>query len=204
MVVYLLFCLFIALIASVTSAEDAVTLIESQIKSCLGDHCGSFAADGSGLARIGILGPPQSGAEVIWSILQYARTTGGIGTPKSSFKKAKDSSTSSNAAIVEDQPNIVLGDITLVLSTHVPPYGYGKNHGWTKIVRVYRNILDHTVDLLKGMNTGMKTTEANPPSTPTVDSASAAAVAHAQARLLVRWHCRLSHVAAHTKMFSSE
>ena len=191
MVVYHLVWLFLALIAIATAAEDAVTLIESQIKSCLGDHCGSFTSDG-GSVRIGILGPPQSGAEVIWSILQYAQSIGGIVAPKSSRKNAKDSA---STVVVEHQPSIVVGDITLVLSTHVPPYGYGKNHGWTKIVRVYRNVLDHTVDMLRGMKTA---------SNADVDTASSAAVAHAQARLLVRWHCRLSHVAAHTKMFSSE
>lgn len=191
MVVRYLVWLVLALIAVSTAAEDVVTLIESQIKSCLGDHCGSFTRDG-GSVRIGILGPPQSGAEVIWSILQYTKSIGGIVAPKPSRNIAKDSA---STVVAEHQPSIVVGDTTLILSTHVPPYGYGKNHGWTKIVRVYRNVLDHTVDMLKVM----KTT-----SSVDVDAASSAAVAHAQARLLVRWHCRLSHVAAHTKMFSSE
>jgi hypothetical protein len=29
---------------------------------------------------------------------------------------------------------------TLLVSTHVPAYGYGKNHGWTRIVRIVDNL----------------------------------------------------------------
>jgi hypothetical protein len=36
----------------------------------------------------------------------------------------------------------------LVHDTHVPAYGYGKNHGWTRIVHFARNILDHAFFLV--------------------------------------------------------
>ncbi len=34
-------------------------------------------------------------------------------------------------------------------SSHVPPYGYGKNHGWTKIIRLVENIPYQAYRLLK-------------------------------------------------------
>ena len=36
----------------------------------------------------------------------------------------------------------------LVFDTHVPAYGYGKNHGWSRIIRFSRNILEHAFFLV--------------------------------------------------------
>jgi len=84
----------------------------------------------------------------------------------------------------------------LVLDTHVPAYGYGKNHGWTRIVRVVRNILPHAYSLLLGRHSPMNQGGGNNSRTITTSAMQT------QVRQLVRWHCRLSHVAAHTKMLS--
>jgi hypothetical protein len=37
------------------------------------------------------------------------------------------------------------------LDTHVPAYGYGKNHGWSRIIRITRHLLPHSLSLLKGI-----------------------------------------------------
>lgn len=43
-------------------------------------------------------------------------------------------------------------DHTITISTHVPPYGYGRNHGWTKIIRIIDNVLDDSYRLLLPFN----------------------------------------------------
>ena len=94
----------------------------------------------------------------------------------------------------------------LIPSSHVPPYGYGKNHGWDKIIRLT------TVPILLGVVDMMLFTLAfnrleveiigydnvngrkNDPLTRSVLSG--------MLRQYVRWHCRLSHVAAHTSVYT--
>lgn len=74
-----------------------------------------------------------------------------------------------------------------IVDSHVPAYGYGKNHGWSKIIRVVRSILPHAYSLL------LRKYAVEHISTDLFDR---------QVRQLMRWHCRLSHVAAHTAMLS--
>eukprot|EP01041_Mallomonas_annulata_P007460 gene7460-15265_t len=76
----------------------------------------------------------------------------------------------------------------IILDSHVPAYGYGKNHGWSRIVRISRGVIPHAYSLLKGIHHN----GSNIPSSAFV----------LQVRQLARWHCRLSHVAAHTKMLT--
>lgn len=73
--------------------------------------------------------------------------------------------------------------LELIKDTHVPAYGYGKNHGWSSIIRISRRIIHHSHALLS--KNGFK------PSSDSLDN---------QVRQFVTWHCRLSHVAAHTRM----
>jgi len=61
-------------------------------------------------------------------------------------------------------------DVDFVLGAHAPAYGYGKTHGFAKIVRL---------------------------SMPLALENSSALV-----RQAVRWHCRVSHVAAHTALLT--
>ena len=62
-------------------------------------------------------------------------------------------------------------DGEFVIGTHAPPYGYGKTHGLTRIVRLALPLL------LDGNKTGLL-------------------------RQTIRWHCRVSHVAAHTALLT--
>ena len=72
--------------------------------------------------------------------------------------------------------------IDLTHTTNVPPYGYGKNHGWSRIVRLSRDVFDHALELTNA------TTDPQ--------------LLGLQVKQIVRWHCRLSHVAAHTKLLT--
>lgn len=66
-----------------------------------------------------------------------------------------------------------------------------KNHGWNRIVRVSRRLIPHAYSLLKNLY-------------PTTGNGTTIPIRayETQIRQLTRWHCRLSHVAAHTKMLT--
>lgn len=79
--------------------------------------------------------------------------------------------------------------IQVIQTTHVPPYGYGKSHGLTKIVKLMpQPTLLQVVDALQAsaLNTKQRTQDIT--------------LQDLQVGLLqiMRFHCRLSHVAAHT------
>ena len=150
------FLLLLYLLRDGLAAEDPLQILEGNIKSCLGEHCSSFQRD-DGVVRIGLLSPPQSGADVIWSILEHVKNAGGF---KKSNKKQQrkgsgtasitsPGSTGSTTLSGDNEPQLILGDgIVMVLSSHVPSYGYGRNHGWSKIVRLYTDVVDHTMAIL--------------------------------------------------------
>lgn len=52
-------------------------------------------------------------------------------------------------------------DLDIVADTNVPAYGYGKNHGWSKIIRIVRDVVPHAYTLLdaKYPNDGPLVTE---------------------------------------------
>jgi hypothetical protein len=81
-------------------------------------------------------------------------------------------------------------DIQLV--SHVPPYGYGKTHGWTKIIRILpRSLMLGAADAIRGsLLLGQ-----------TQDSLTLRDL-KATLRQLLRYHCRISHLAAHTAVLT--
>lgn len=94
---------------------------ESTLRSCLGPNCFDEKVplpDGSLVDRVGLLAPLQSGGEDILSTLLSL-----IEAPKGHL-------------------------IDLILETHVPAYGYGKNHGWSRIIRLHRKIAPHALSLI--------------------------------------------------------
>lgn len=125
------------------------------------------------IIRIGLLALKNSGAEVLLSVIK-------------SVSNEKD-----------------IGKVELVYENHVPAYGYGKpsfsifvieflilffigkNHGWSSIIRLARKVMPHALSLAAESNVGLTKTSVD-----------------LQVRQLVRWHCRLSHVAAHTRMLT--
>ncbi|KAL7495423.1 hypothetical protein ACHAWT_003866 [Skeletonema menzelii] len=106
-------------------------------------------------------------------------------------------------------------DIEIITTAHVPVYGYGKSHGYSKLIRVvtlplplavndayYYSMNDLTDNYSNEGSNGSfviqnlgaildetKLKYTAKPSSQTVGSIT---------ELLLRWHCRLSHVAAHT------
>lgn len=82
--------------------------------------------------------------------------------------------------------------IELVSTSHVPPYGYGKTHGYTKIVRLIPEplLLEVTDALTASLLPG--------------ESHTVVTIRDIQAtlRMILRFHCRLSHLAAHTAILS--
>ena len=108
-----------------STLEMSETTFESTIRSCLGPNCFDEATQDNGVAtdRVGLLAPLHSGGELISAFLNNLKST-------QSKKKP----------------------IVLVYETHVPSYGYGKNHGWSRIIRLVRKIIPHSLSLVVGLD----------------------------------------------------
>mmetsp|Transcript_1612 Transcript_1612/g.3025 ORF Transcript_1612/g.3025 Transcript_1612/m.3025 type:complete len:350 (+) Transcript_1612:123-1172(+) len=139
------------------SYKTLTASFENTLRNCLGQHCFDQKPDGSSFETVGLLAPPESAGR---DIIDAIRMSGG---------------------------SVTSAAIHLEYDTHVPAYGYGKNHGWSRIIRLVRRPIPHALALLCPLYVGED-----------MDSA----VLDTQVRQLVRWHCRLSHVAAHTKMLT--
>ena len=146
------------------------SLFDSTVRSCLGIKCFDEKPISSPCDRIGLLGTKLSGVDEINLVLKDLLGAYYIDT-------ISDSTTTSDPKIIQ--------------SMHVPAYGYGKNHGWSRIIRIVRRPIDQAIDIVNSLI---------PKS---IDEQSNRYV-DAQVRQLVRWQCRLSHVAAHTKLLTSK
>ena len=116
------------------ATENVSGNFESTLRGCLGPNCFDedvLQPDGSRGARVGMLAPLNSGGEDILRVLLN----------------------------LMEKPNAASkSQIYLIHETHVPAYGYGKNHGWSRIIRLVRKIIPHTLSLsaalkLKDQNT---------------------------------------------------
>ena len=78
----------------------------------------------------------------------------------------------------------------LIHTSRAPPYGYGKNHGYDKFIRLVTLPIELAfVDAEYSFKDHLLST----PSTTSFTSVS---------RQFVRWHCRLSHASAHTPLYT--
>jgi hypothetical protein len=166
------------------NVEKAEKVFETTMRSCLGTFCFDDAVRATGgkdVVRVGILTPDIADGERILSLL----VAGGI----------------------------PVGDkIELIATTNVPPYGYGKNHGWSRIIRIARPLIPQSIGLLSSTSSEPNRLEtADILIDPQVCVHLASGPLHfimlynncwVQVRQLMRWHCRLSHVAAHTAMLT--
>lgn len=109
----------------------------------------------------------------------------------------------------DHDPKVMEDHVELIHTSHVPPYGYGKTHGFTKIIRLVQHpVLGEAFEALRKVSKMAKED---------VGHNEGIAIQHSFADLMdmasnrhnhlsnalrqvVRWHCRLSHVAAHTLM----
>ena len=154
-------------------------MFDDTLKSCMpgvddeGEKkkkCGTYIPDGS-KERIGILAPPGTVADALTWLLGQV-----VSTRKRKDKPAKE--------IME-----------IIPTTHMAPYGYGKTHGWTRIVRVVPQplIAGATDSLLSVVGTKTTTNE---------DIISKDSLTFddlkASLRQQIRYHCRLNHISAHT------
>lgn len=137
----------------------AVKAFEASIKSCLGAQCFDEKSTQHPISRIGFLSPDTHGVDKLLDLVLLAG------------KKAK---------LIDD------GKRSAEVSTNVPAYGYGKNHGWSRIVRIVSKVPEHALKVL----------ERNRQESPSQSLYAA------QLEQLMRWHCRLNHVAAHSSMLS--
>ena len=95
-----------------------------------------------------------------------------------------------NQAAKESNGSIL--PIKLIQTTHVPPYGYGKTHGYTKMIRLIPEpLLLEVADAMSGI--------LRPGESHTLFTLSDVKAA---LRMMLRFHCRLSHVSAHTALLS--
>jgi hypothetical protein len=83
-------------------------------------------------------------------------------------------------------------NIDIITTSHVPPYGYGKTHGWTKLVRLVPQPL--TLEVTDALQNVLEAGESH--KNITLQDLKAAM------RQILRFHCRISHVAAHTATLS--
>lgn len=155
---------------------------ERTIRSCLGSYCMDERfpdpnnLEGDKIQRIGILSPDN----------------------RFDWQKFADSVQLLDVKRNGAKPRVIA-------STHVPAYGYGRNHGWSKIVRIvddidiqaylllkHNKVNDHFMDLF-----GVQVSYV-------WNLILICFVNHilSQIRQLLRWHCRLNHVAAHTSMLT--
>ena len=135
------------------------------VKTCLptlNKMCQTYIANG--IPRVAILAPPGDFGD--W-IFKWA-------------SKVVDTKLGSTAKM----------DLQLV--SHVPPYGYGKTHGWTKLIRILpRTLMLGAADAIRGsLQLGQTQRDL------TLRDLKAAL------RQVVRYHCRISHLAAHTAVLT--
>ena len=84
-------------------------------------------------------------------------------------------------------------EMELIPTTHMAPYGYGKTHGLTRIIRVVPHpfVLGATDSLRGVLSSGQESQNRI-----TVDDLKASL------RQQIRYHCRLNHISAHTAMWT--
>ena len=108
--------------------------------------------------------------------------------------------------------------LELVHTSHVPPYGYGGNHGWTRMVRLISSPLLVQVheavryaitgegDVVDGIDDGDLLDSSSSQLRKLLlqggDSGSTDGIFSVALAQIIRWHCRLSHVAAHTPLLN--
>lgn len=139
-------------------------------KSCLHEKCLSLIREGH-LPRIGILAPPGMIGHYFFLLI-------------------KD--------VLEFADPTVHSRLELVETTRVPPYGYGRNHGMTKIVHILSSwmrvaVADAIYSTEKNNGDNFSDDDMVRPS----EEENVAVL-----KQLVRWHCRLGHVSAHTSLLT--
>jgi hypothetical protein len=150
-------------------------MFTNTLKSCLpsekGEACKIFVPEST--ERIGIISPPGETAtsllKLVESVVKHGKKMGG-----------------SDQAIA----------IELISTTHIPPYGYGKTHGYTRLIRVVpQPLLVGATDSLLAASKEMERNGDEKQSLTLED-------VKGSLRQQIRYHCRLNHVSAHTALWT--
>ena len=103
--------------------EDAESYFESTIRSCLGDNC--FDDE----------------VKIVENNEKREFVRIGILAPSKSIAKII-------SEILDSAGLKKSNKVEVVYDTHVPAYGYGKNHGWSRIIRIVKPIVSYAYSLL--------------------------------------------------------
>ena len=152
-----------------TVALSSENTFLSTIRSCIpanNTKCMQYIPPGTNAQRIAVLVPPGEFGR--WMISWIVRTVWETFGHEQSEK------------------------LQLIPISHIPPYGYGKTHGWTKMIRILPSSL-----MLGAADAIRSSLDLNQSQTDiTLDDLKSSF------RMLIRWHCRISHVAAHTSVLT--
>ncbi|KAG7374248.1 hypothetical protein IV203_013343 [Nitzschia inconspicua] len=149
-------------------------MFTNTLKNCLpaekGKECKTYIPEST--ERIGIIAPPGLMATYLFKLMNSVVAHG----KKSSGSKVTNTT------------------FEIIQTTHIPPYGYGKTHGYTRLVRVVPEpLLVGATDTLVA----------------TINNINDYGTKHitlgdikSSLRQQIRYHCRLNHVAAHTALWT--
>ena len=156
----------------------------STIKSCIPSEnpkCKEYIPENNGNAqRIALISPPGKMSEMLWHWVE---------------KVVKQH----HKTLVENNPN----PIEFILTSHVPPYGYGKTHGLTKIIRlVPKPLVMGVADAIQHILVDEERHHHKPGEKLLHQEDITLEDLKSVTRQFLRYHCRLSHVAAHTSLLS--
>jgi hypothetical protein len=141
------------------------------LRSCLPNegetNCNTFVPGDGTSERIGILAPPGSTTKALLKLVSFL---------------AKDGRKGDEGKVTQ---------LEVISTTHSAPYGYGKTHGWTRLIRIVpQPLLVGATDTLHWSFQFENQTRV------TFNDVKAAL------RQQIRYHCRLNHIAAHTAIWT--
>ena len=132
--------------------------------------------------RVAILSPPGILTNEFMILLQHAIDT--------YYKNPSMSSTTIDRIAID-----------VIRTSHIAPYGYGKTHGYTRIIRIIPTpLILGVADMLH--NVSSQSSSSSPESPPGTDIIITTDDWKSAVRQLIRYHCRLSHISAHTALWS--
>lgn len=152
------------------------------IKSCIpgqGKKCGTFVPKGNdGKQRIAVISPPGEMSNMLWHSIQQV--------------------------VKQHQKVLSRHPIDFIRTSHVPPYGYGKTHGLTKIIRlVHKPLVMGVADAMQQIIVDGENHHHMLPGEPLLHQQDITIQdLKSVLRQFMRFHCRLSKAAAHTAILS--
>jgi hypothetical protein len=155
------------------------SILSGTMKSCLpqsNPKCKTFISPDYNIQRVVLLAPPGDMTSLLLRLLEVV-----VGRAQ----KRRQLENEKREIKMEDRQM----EIELVSTTHMAPYGYGKTHGWTRIIRVVPE------PFLLGVTNSLQSFRHSQHDITFEDL-------KASLRQQVRFHCRLSHVAAHTALWT--